>query len=294
MPNLFNQVKPMFQRQKILLILFICTQTSIADTLVTQGSSQLLSLNETSTPVEFTLLDDLGNPISGISVNLNLTTPLDSSAQLQTANTTTNAQGTITTTLTQTDQIGTYQIQAQTGTQQTIAYIFVTNPYPDLPLLGITGEAISADTTGTPLTSDTIFQAGISLYGQSPATSINIPNTTNIFVQGIINTDPQHIGKQAEMIVAGNEIVDNTTRTFSMIDKVGQFIPWDGELSTLIPFKDPITLSDKEFINIYGGQIQSNTQLATVSVWFGYRLLETGIIVVNQQPLLFYKTVSTQ
>ncbi len=69
---------------------------------------------------------------------------------------------------------------------------------------------------------------------------------------------------------------------FMKFDNLNRAYEWDGMLDSLIPFRQGVTLSQVEVIDIYSGRLNDT---GTFWIWFGYRLAD-GMIVYNADIIL--------
>ena len=288
--------------------LFLCWwQPVFAEMLtVIQGADQFIPAGQISEDIRFQLLDDFGNPLiteAGNAVTFTLTAPSGSTAELTTESAITDQNGEITTNLTTTDTLGSYTITAQLETDASVsvtAHLFVTDPPPDLPNLGI-GGAIDAE--GTPLFDiDAEFQGGFSIDGQAFSQNVTykIDRDSSVFVEGIIQVDRRHLDKKADIIVVAKVIIFNPPSepkvSYHMLDNLTISREWDGTLNSLEAFKKdidlPKALSITFSIPLWAGNFvgldTTDERYYTADGYFGYRLKEgvnEDVIVFNKEPI---------
>jgi hypothetical protein len=310
--------------------LFLCWwQPGFAEMLtVIQGADadQSIPAGQISEDIRFQLLDDFGNPLiteAGNAVTFTLTAPASSTAELTTESAVTDQNGEITTNLTTTDTLGSYTITAQLETDASVsvdAHLFVTDPPPVLPSLGIGG---SIDADGALLGTEAEFYGGFYIDGRNDfKQNVQINKNSSVFVEGIIQVDSQHIGQKADIIVVALVITFNPPpepemeMSLHMLDNLTISREWDWDwengtpaswkkaLKTLESFKNgidlpeilPITFSIPTFsIPLWAGNFvdldTTDGRYYTAYGYFGYRLLnnddddDDDVIVFNKEPI---------
>lgn len=295
----------------ILGSLFLCWwQPGFAEILtVIEGANQVIPAGQTSADIRFKLLNDLGNPLTtkaGHAITLTLTTPSNSTAELTTENTVTDQNGEITTSLTATDTLGSYTITAQLETYASVSvatHVFVTDPPPVLPSLGIGGaidaegtlrDICAVDNEGEPF-EDTCaeFQGGSSVDGNTFLQSVTykLDTDVSVFVEGIIRVDKRHLNKdnkEADIVVVATLFNPFSGQEyFCMLDNLTICREWDRDPASLIAFKSNIDLREELSITLslplWAGNFDAPN---TIRGWFGYRFLNDNdeiVIVFNYQ-----------
>lgn len=93
------------------------------------------------------------------------------------------------------------------------------------------------------------FALGLTLNNGSSYTSIASVND-QIKIKAFITPEPQQIGQTADIFV-----VDRVNLDFKMRTQDGVFIPWDGIVSHLVPFKEDVVLAANMPIDIFAGKL---------------------------------------
>ncbi|ALG68151.1 sialidase family protein [Beggiatoa leptomitoformis] len=159
----------------------------------------------------------------------------------------------------------------------------------------VTGFASYTATTNVPTnqlgsynwTTDTVSGAVITGKIQfdgceTAGAGVRLPLSTTVEIQGSIEPLPEHVGQTADIVVYARYWGEESIY-FMLGENTIQV--WDEQatnaLSTLIPFKQGITLQAKNDINLYQGQFIAAGGL---SIFFGYRLAD-GTVITNQTSL---------
>ena len=247
---------------------------------VIDGADQVISVGQHSKNLQFQLTDTFGHAVKDSAIFFTLVPPeSDQTSELKPVSAITDKNGQASTRL-NADTLGSYLIIAHSSADSSLlasTKVFVTDSIPVLPNLG-KGQAF--DALGQPLNTTITFSGGISVEGNSFEPELIRPND-QVFVQGLITPDNDHIGQQADIIVIANytpfsSAIEKTF--FYLLNHSGQFVEWKGaDIDSLVAFRRKITLSETQLVNIYGGQLITGT----VEIWFGYRLLENGTIVAK-------------
>ncbi|MCK5524629.1 MAG: hypothetical protein KAI83_16005 [Thiomargarita sp.] len=311
--------------------LFLCWWQPVFAEMLTviedAGANQVIHAGQISEDIRFQLLDDFGNPLiteAGNAVTFTLTAPSSSTAELTTESAVTDQNGEITTNLTTTDTLGSYTITAQLESDASVsatAHLFVTDPPPDLPSLcfgGAIEDCIGGaiDAEGAPLYTDAKFYGGFSIDGRNDfKQNVQINKNSSVFVEGIIQVDSQHIGKNADIIVVAMVITFNPSSepememSLHMLDNLtisrdwdwdwedGTPASWEKALKTLKSFKNdidlpeilPITFSIPLWAGNFVGLDTTDGRYYTAYGYFGYRLLndddDDDVIVFKKEPI---------
>ncbi len=105
----------------------------------------------------------------------------------------------------------------------------------------------------------------------------------DVDIHGNVLTDVRHIGKRADiLVVAAYTSPGATLPTFYMLDKPGTPKPWDGALSSLVPFQSRTALAPVVSVPIWNNPLDI---VGDVQVYFGYRLND-GLIVYPQEDVI--------
>jgi len=125
-------------------------------------------------------------------------------------------------------------------------------------------------------------------------TSVNADNSIDIL--GSINVDSNDIGKLADVLVV---IYSADQSQYYMLDLDAETIIWDGDISSLVPFTQEVSLDSVQEVRISSLSLEisldsvqkvraSSLSLnisGMLNIYFGYRL-EDGTIVYNLNPLV--------
>jgi len=104
----------------------------------------------------------------------------------------------------------------------------------------------------------------------------------NVDIHGNVLTDVRHIGKRADiLVVAAHTAPGATSPNFYMLDKPGTPKPWDGALSSLVPFQSRTALAPVVSVPIWNKPLDI---VGEVQVYLGYRLND-GLIVYSQEVI---------
>ncbi len=102
-------------------------------------------------------------------------------------------------------------------------------------------------------------------------------------IQGNVLTDVRHIGKRADILVVATHTAPGATSpSFYMLDKSGTPKPWDGAISSLVPFQSRSALASVVSVPIWNEPLDIQGE---VQVNFGYRLND-GLIVYSQEEMI--------
>ena len=126
------------------------------------------------------------------------------------------------------------------------------------------------------------FGGGISTDGKPFQRQLTMMLTDSVEVLGQIAPDLRHVNQVADLVLyADYRPVATETPLYFMVNLQKQVLPWDGDVSHLVAFKEQIKLESVHSIRLYQGQFPATGQL---NIQFGYRLAD-GTIVLNKQPL---------
>jgi len=103
-------------------------------------------------------------------------------------------------------------------------------------------------------------------------------------IHGNVLTDIRHIGQSADIVVyAYHTPPGATSPTSYMIDSGGMPLPWDGDMSSLVPFQAEVSLTPVVPVLIWNNPLDI---VGDVQVYFGYRLLENGELVYSLEDVI--------
>ena len=144
------------------------------------------------------------------------------------------------------------------------------------------GQGLAFDAEGNPVETTTEFGGGISLAGEAPQTEIEQNLSDKVTVVGEIETDSEHVGKVAHMVVYAaysfSCFATGDDEEFYMLDNEGRILVWDQKPASLVGFREDVILGPEQFMKMYDGEF-----LATgcLRISFGYMLQEEGTLVIN-------------
>jgi len=102
-------------------------------------------------------------------------------------------------------------------------------------------------------------------------------------ILGNVLTDVRHIGKRADIVVvAAHTPPGATSPNFYMLDNKRTPKPWDGTLSSLVPFQSISALAPVVSVPIWNNPLDIKGE---VQVYLGYRLNE-GLIIYSQEEVI--------
>ncbi len=105
----------------------------------------------------------------------------------------------------------------------------------------------------------------------------------DVDIHGNVLTDVRHIGKRADiLVVAAHTPPGETSPNFYMLDSNGTPLPWDGAISSLVPFQSRTALAPVVSVPIWNKPLDI---VGEVQVYFGYRLND-GLIVYSQEEMI--------
>jgi hypothetical protein len=97
-------------------------------------------------------------------------------------------------------------------------------------------------------------------------------------------TDVRHIGLRADILVVAAYTAPGATLSSDyMLDNLGTPKPWDGVLSSLVPFQSQLTLTPVVPVPIWNNPVDL---VGDVQVYLGYRLEETKTIVYSLEDVI--------
>ncbi|BAP54574.1 hypothetical protein THII_0277 [Thioploca ingrica] len=148
----------------------------------------------------------------------------------------------------------------------------------ELPELGTQG----IDIEGRPVKTTATFSGGFSIKEELFRGDGNINVANPVKIRGEIKVDPNHLGKMADFVVYVHySTLDAPNNIISlMLAEDGRILPWNSEVTSLVPFVKLIPLQANHSLEIYNGLLPESQ----VQVYFGY-LLEDGTLITNQLPI---------
>jgi hypothetical protein len=263
----------------------IVTVGAPASLVVVSGKQQHLVAGEMSAPITFRLTDMFGNVLPSHLVNFSIKT---SSAEIAGSSlipnqATTDTIGQVSTRLETAEQEGEseYTVVAALDSNNQIVtsttVIVIASP-PQLPSLGF-GSILSA--SGITEDTDATFAGGIAINDSDFQPEAVLTLEDKVAVAGIIQADSTHLGKTADLLVVANYKpnlpVNTSEERYYMVDEVGHYQQWDGNMASLTSFKQNVPLSKDLVVKMYDGKFVVDGQL---KIYFGYRL-EDGVVVFN-------------
>lgn len=120
--------------------------------------------------------------------------------------------------------------------------------------------------------SNATFAIGMSLDGNTTFVD-NARISDNISITGLVRPEPGHVGQIADVFV-----VDRFNITeFTMRVPGGDYIPWNGNVSALVPFLDDVVLTDSHLVELYAGLL---SRAGDHRMFLGYRPAD-GVLRYN-------------
>jgi hypothetical protein len=97
-----------------------------------------------------------------------------------------------------------------------------------------------------------------------------------------VRVDDEHVGQDARFHV----VVTPGADAFFELSASGQFLPWDGDVNSLLGFGDPLQLQTRHNIKLIN-DFRVDASLAGVRLWiyFAYRVIEDGELVFTAEPM---------
>lgn len=105
-----------------------------------------------------------------------------------------------------------------------------------------------------------------------------------IDVLASIRVDPDHVGRLADRYL----VVHISGQGLYQFDNAGDLVPWSGNFAGLAPLRQPAPLpEDFVFEGLSNFRpMEHGIGSGRLSVFFGYRLLDSGMLVYTRQPLV--------
>lgn len=249
---------------------------------VISGDNQMIPAGQMSDVIHLKLSDSFNNPIANQPINFSLS---NASGILITNGTTptaanTDELGEVSLLLNPLATQGKYTLTAKAtnvGLSRSVT-VTVGEPLPALPSLGFGG---AFDPQANRTATESTFYGGVqsgsdSKFSQEKTLKAGEP----VIVKGVIQVAPAHVGQVVDILLtAGYKQYPpfDFAEYFMKFDNLNHAFWWDGMLPSLIPFRQAVTLSRVEIVEIYQGPL---TDTGTFWIWFGYRLAD-GTIVYN-------------
>ncbi len=166
----------------------------------------------------------------------------------------------------------------------TLGIISVDGAFAQVPELG---SAQAFNDQGEAVTVSTTFAGGTMVSGEAAAAqaTLEVNHASEAVVVGEIIVDPEHVGQVAEIVlpvVHSSSCGENEDEVFYMLDTVSNIIRWSGQLEELVAFRQGVILQPIQFVKMYDAQFPAT---GCIHVFWGYRLLEDGLIVANEKSL---------
>ena len=123
---------------------------------------------------------------------------------------------------------------------------------------------------------------GLSTDGKQFQQQLTVTLADKVEILGRIAPDLRHVNQIADWVLpAVYRRVETDLPRYFMIDAQRQVLPWDGDMSHLVAFKEQVKLDLVQSLSLYHDKIPA---IGLVAIQFGYRLAD-GTVVLNEQPL---------
>jgi hypothetical protein len=123
---------------------------------------------------------------------------------------------------------------------------------------------------------------GLSTDGKLFQRQLMVTLADKVKVFGRIAPDLRQVNQVVDWVLtAAYRVVETAAPLYFMVDAQGQVLPWDGEVSQLVAFREAVRLEPLQSLWWYEGRIPA---VGWVDIQFGYRLAD-GTVVLNAQPL---------
>jgi hypothetical protein len=149
----------------------------------------------------------------------------------------------------------------------------------DLPTLGL---AKATDVNGQLVETAAAFSGGFSVEGGAFLSEGNINVEKNLNIVGEITVDPAHVGQVADIVVyVSYATFDDPANPliFMIGNNWANILPWNFDLTELVPFTEQVELQATHRIDIFTGPLLEGK----LAFFFGY--LTTDALIVNRQPI---------
>jgi hypothetical protein len=135
---------------------------------------------------------------------------------------------------------------------------------------------------GNPTQPCTQLVGGLSTDGKRFQRQLTVTLAEPVKILGRIAPDLRQVNQTVDFVLsAAYRAVETEPPLYFMVDVQGQILPWDGDVSHLVAFKEPMKLELVQSLRLYHDKIPAMGQVA---IQFGYRLAD-GTVVLNEQPL---------
>ena len=249
---------------------------------VTAGDNQMIPAGQLSDIIRFKLSDSFNNSVANQLINFTLTNAtgviVNNGMTPTTANT--DDAGEVATVVNAIGAQGKYTLSAKApnvGLTQNVT-LTVGEPLPPLPSLGFGG---AFDPQEKRTVTESTFYGGVQAGSDSKfSQEKTLKAGDSVHITGAIQAATAHVGQVVDILLtAGYKQYPpfDFAEYFMKFDNLHHAYWWDGMLPSLIPFRQGVTLSRVEIIDIYNGAL---TDTGTFWIWFGYRLAD-GTIVYN-------------
>ncbi len=249
---------------------------------VTVGDNQMIPAGQLSDTIRFKLSDSFNNPVVNQPITFTLTNAsgviVSNGMTPTTANT--DDAGEVATVVNAMGAQGKYTLTAKApnvGLSQS-ATMTVGEPLPPLPSLGFGG---AFDPQENRTVTESTFYGGVQAGSESKFSQEKTLKAGElVHIKGAIQVAAAHVGQVVDILLtAGYKQYPpfDFAEYFIKFDNLHHAYWWDGMLPSLIPFRQGVTLSRVEVVDIYNGAL---TDTGTFWIWFGYRLAD-GTIVYN-------------
>jgi len=106
----------------------------------------------------------------------------------------------------------------------------------------------------------------------------------NVDILGNVLTDVRHIGLKADiLVVAAYTPPGASSPSFYMLDSDGTPLPWDMDMSSLVPFRAKVKLTPVVPVPIWNNPLDI---IGNLQVYFGYRLVKTKALVYSLEDVI--------
>lgn len=264
---------------------------------VASGDKQTIPSGRTAKNIVFKLVDGYGNLASNaanqaVTIKLLNASGVEIASGLDKTTDTTSSTGEVTVSFVAPTSLGSYSIQVALTNTPTIkgtATLTVTQALAGLPSLGFNAAVDNNWKTvqASPALATT-FNGGVALDdGNYSQQGVFKANSGILKVNGIINVDSRHVGKEADLIVIAIYTDTNQNTQFISFSNNGtQASSWTvAQGLTAIPSFKTKTLDSTESLTIYQGLLSAT---GLVHVVFGYRLKNEGIYVFNGEYFISF------
>lgn len=252
---------------------------------VLKGDLQTLSMEDSSESIIFRLTDVFGNPLVDHRVNFSVQLPTGEITHegLTPQQLVTDSKGQVSTSFKAPRKEGEYVILATLESNEKITHgvtLQVMSPLPQLPNLGF-GNMLNV--SGKFVKVNVSFYGGISVNEKEFEQETVLSLDDKVFIQGLIQVDETHLGKQADILVmVSYQPFLNSFEQYYMLNEQGTYPRWDGNIMHLEAFLHQVVLPKKLVVTMYEGKFLAQGQ---VKIYFGYRLDDGSIIFNGNQTI---------